>query len=44
MADRKHGNTDITAQEKTFEGFVGAVAWCVGVILLFLVLLAMFNA
>lgn len=40
MADHKHGEMDITAQEKTFDGFVRLTTWSVVVILLILVFLA----
>ena len=43
MAEHKHGEMDISVQEKTFDGFVKAVAWGVVLILLFLVFLAMVN-
>jgi hypothetical protein len=44
MAEHKHGEMDTTVQEKTFEGFVKAVAWSVGAIVIFLIFLAMVNA
>lgn len=43
MAKFKHGTMEIQAQEKTFAGFVKAVAWSVVLILAFLVFLAMVN-
>ncbi|MDF0601039.1 aa3-type cytochrome c oxidase subunit IV [Psychromarinibacter sp. C21-152] len=43
MAEHKHGEMDITTQEKTFEGFVKTVAWSAVIIIVFLVLLAMIN-
>lgn len=42
MADHKHGEMDITAQEKTFAGFLRFTGWVVGVILVLLVLMALF--
>ncbi len=42
MADHKHGEMDIKAQEKTFEGFMGWTKWSVIVILALLVLMAIF--
>ena len=47
MQDSDHfkpGSMDISVQEKTFAGFVRIVTWAVGLIALFLLLLAMFNA
>jgi Bacterial aa3 type cytochrome c oxidase subunit IV len=46
MADDEHipGTMDIRVQEKTFNGFVTAVTRSVIAILIFLVLLAMWNA
>ena len=43
MAEHKHGEMDITDQEKTFDGFMGLVTKSVVVILVFLVFLAMVN-
>lgn len=45
MADEhfKPGSMDITTQEKTFHGFIKAVTWMCGLIVVFLILLAMFN-
>lgn len=43
MADHKHGEMNIATQEKTFEGFVKAVAWSCVVICVFLVFLAIVN-
>ncbi|RBI85725.1 aa3-type cytochrome c oxidase subunit IV [Rhodosalinus halophilus] len=42
--DHKHGNMDITEQEKTFEGFVKASIWVAGVAIFVLVFLAIFNS
>ena len=44
MAEHKHGNMDISVQEKTFAGFIGFVTRTVVVILALVVLLAIFNA
>ncbi|MDU8913470.1 aa3-type cytochrome c oxidase subunit IV [Aestuariicoccus sp. MJ-SS9] len=44
MAEHKHGEMDITTQEKTFEGFINFTIRTVVVILVLVVLLAMFNA
>lgn len=43
MADHKHGEMNIDAQEKTFEGFVKVVTWSVIVILVSLILLYGIN-
>ncbi len=42
MAEHKHGEMDITDQEKTFAGFVGFVQWTVIVILGLLIFMAIF--
>jgi hypothetical protein len=44
MADHQHGSMDITAQEKTFAGFVTFATRTVIVILVAVVLLALINA
>lgn len=44
MAEHKHGEMDITVQEKTFSGFITFVTRTVIVILVLVVLLAIFNA
>ncbi len=43
MADHKHGEMNISAQEDTFSGFVRWVTRATIYILIFLVLLAMIN-
>lgn len=43
MGEHKHGEMDISVQEKTFDGFMKYVTRSVVVILVFLVLLAMIN-
>ena len=43
MAEHKHGEMDISVQEKTFEGFVKMTVRAVIVILLLLVFLALVN-
>ncbi|MDJ0826370.1 MAG: aa3-type cytochrome c oxidase subunit IV [Rhodobacter sp.] len=43
MADHKHGEMDITEQEKTFSGFVKWVTNATIIILVALVLLAIIN-
>ncbi len=44
MAEHKHGEMDITDQEKTFEGFIRATTWVVGISLFILIFLAIFNS
>jgi len=44
MAEHKHGEMDITVQEKTFEGFITTTVWSVVAILGFLIFLALVNA
>ena len=43
MAEHKHGEMDTSVQEKTFEGFIGATNFVVGVSIGILVFLALFN-
>lgn len=43
MAEHKHGEMEISEQEKTFAGFVKFVTWSVVVILVSLVFLAIVN-
>ncbi len=45
MADThyKPGSMDISSQEKTFAGFMHFVTWAAGLIVVFLILLAIFN-
>lgn len=43
MADHKHGEMDITVQQKTFDGFVSMTTKAVVVIIVALVLLALIN-
>jgi hypothetical protein len=44
MAEYKHGEMDITVQEKTFNGFVKATTWCVVAIAFLCLFLAVFAA
>ena len=44
MAEHKHGEMDITVQEKTFEGFVTWAVRSVAGIIIFLIFLALVNA
>lgn len=43
MAEHKHGEMDISVQEKTFEGFMKASTRVVVGVLVFLVFLAIVN-
>ena len=43
MSEHKHGNMDITTQERTFAGFVTFIGRAVVIILVSLVLLALIN-
>lgn len=43
MAEHKHGEMDITEQEKTFEGFLRFWVILFGVAALILIFLALFN-
>lgn len=42
MADHKHGEMDVTDQEKTFDGFMKWTQWSVITILVLVVLMAIF--
>jgi len=44
MADHKHGEMDITAQEKTFDSFIWFVSRGTIAIIVFLIFLALVNA
>lgn len=43
MAEYKHGEMDITTQQKTFDGFIKFVIWTVGVIIATLIFIALVN-
>lgn len=43
MADHKHGEMDISVQQKTFDGFIGFATKTTIVIVVALVLLALIN-
>lgn len=43
MAKYVHGSMDYEVQEKTFARFIKIVAWCAGLIILFLAFLAMVD-
>ncbi|MCE8009211.1 aa3-type cytochrome c oxidase subunit IV [Aestuariivita sp.] len=42
MDEHKHGEMDVTGQEKTFEGFMKWTVWSVVVILLLIIWMAIF--
>ena len=44
MADHKHGEMDVTEQEKTFVGFVRASSYVAAVSIGVLIFLAIFNS
>lgn len=46
MADKEHehGTMDVTAQEKTFAGFMNITKWAVIVIIAVLIFLALFRS
>ncbi|NYS23718.1 aa3-type cytochrome c oxidase subunit IV [Rhodobacteraceae bacterium 2376] len=44
MAEHEHGKMDITAQEKTFEGFIRFVVWGTAISIGVLIFLALANA
>ena len=44
MAEHKHGEMDITAQERAFAGFMKWVQWGAIVSILILIFLAIFNS
>jgi hypothetical protein len=43
MAEHKHGEMDITVQEKTFEGFIKAASWVAGISIFILIFMALVN-
>ncbi|WP_114965840.1 aa3-type cytochrome c oxidase subunit IV [Alkalilacustris brevis] len=44
MANHKHGEMDISEQEKTFAGFIKFSIWVTVIVLAILVFLALVNA
>ncbi|MEP2782170.1 MAG: aa3-type cytochrome c oxidase subunit IV [Pseudoruegeria sp.] len=44
MAEHKHGDMDITVQEKTFAGFIKMVTWGACISIGVLIILAVFNS
>ena len=43
MAEHKHGEMDITVQEKTFEGFIKFSSWVAGISIFVLIFMAIVN-
>lgn len=43
MADHKHGEMDITVQEKTYAGFIKTSAWVAGISIFLLIFMALVN-
>lgn len=44
MEEHKHGEMDISVQEKTFEGFIKWSTWVAVISILVLIFLAIFNS
>lgn len=44
MAEHKHGEMDITEQERTFEGFIRFAVWTAALSIVTLIFLALVNA
>ncbi|MCA8867710.1 MAG: aa3-type cytochrome c oxidase subunit IV [Rhodobacteraceae bacterium] len=44
MAEFKHGTMDVSAQQKTFHGFIRVAMWIIGLCLAALVFMAVFNS
>lgn len=44
MAERKHGQMDITQHHNTFEGFVKTCIWVIGISAAVLIFLSIFNS
>ncbi len=44
MSDYKHGEMDITVQEKTFDGFIKFATWSVVVIIGIILFMAIFTS
>lgn len=44
MAEYKHGEMDITQQQKTFIGFVKMASWVAGLSILVLIFMALVNS
>lgn len=43
MAEHKHGEMDISVQEKTFSGFIKASTWVAGIAIGVLIFMALVN-
>ena len=44
MAEYKPGKMDIRAQEKTYAAFIRMSTWAAGIVIMFLVIIALANA
>lgn len=44
MAEHKHGEMDITVQEKTFNGFIKATSYGAVAVVFILIILAVFSS
>ncbi|MCZ7674784.1 MAG: aa3-type cytochrome c oxidase subunit IV [Roseovarius sp.] len=44
MSDHKHGEMDIKAHERTFDGFIRALAWSGGISIVVLIFIALVNS
>lgn len=44
MSEYKHGEMDISVQEKTFDGFIKWSTWVAGAAIFVLIFLAIFNS
>ena len=42
--EHKHGSTNISAQEKTFEGFIRISVWVAGISIAILIFMALVNS
>lgn len=43
MAEHKHGEMDITAQEKTYAGFIKMTTWVSAIVIFILIFMALVN-
>lgn len=44
MSDHKHGEMDIKAHERTFDGFIRALTWSGGISIVVLIFIALVNS
>lgn len=44
MGEHKHGSMDVSAQEKTFEGFIRVSVWVAGLSIAAVIFMAVFNS